>query len=520
MVESSEKVAIPVLSIKLHKMAEAHPYDQTIVAMASILGKMADNNKVFISRNELKDLYNKLYSRNTKFAEYFHEELGDINNLSGPTFAEKSTAPITSTHEYIADPILSNALNAAFDNAPLKQFSNQIAAKAKQIVATNLDVWNLRASKLEVAAGNEHFIIVKADYDTPKGVTSILVPVEVNKEKVLEPGVFIANAGPQDLNNTNIKKYVTSYSGKGLKVSAKEVLAVATVSVTGKKDITDVELAVIRMNSNREKTAAVGGITGLKLDAEPKNIEVFIPKSAEADSFAAKFASESGVAGFKFGNDKISLGREVITRTIAGLGIKNPQISVVACDDNTIFYGVSLFGGKAAFKVPVKVANNRVINPDFIICNGSVASFSKESISELLVNGSTDAKVVAATSPQHNLGPAELVQNVKAAVSEGNYAKAEDALNVLQQSGNVSAYKDAFCSYINGMGMTKQASEKQTACSLIVKAKTSSHQMCGHTNLPLHKVYQDDQGNCQPLYRKGMDETYQGAFFMNAKIFG
>jgi hypothetical protein len=54
---------------------------------------------------------------------------------------------------------------------------------------------------------------------------------------------------------------------------------------------------------------------------------------------------------------------------------------------------------------------------------------------------------------------------------------------------------------------------------MIVKNAHSSHRICGHTNLPLHKVYQDKEGNCRPLYRKEMDETYQGAYFLNSKIF-
>src|SRR5271165_4875834 len=145
--KSNEKVAIPVLSVKLHKLAETHPYDQTVVAMASILGKMADNNKVFISRTELQGLYNKLYTRNSKFAEYFATELGVVEKA--PVTLEKTQAPIGATHQNFADPILANALSAAWDGSvPLKAFSADSAAKAKHAVASNLDVWNLKASRL------------------------------------------------------------------------------------------------------------------------------------------------------------------------------------------------------------------------------------------------------------------------------------------------------------------------------------------------------------------------------------
>lgn len=521
--KNNEKVAIPVLSVKLHRLAEAHPYDQSIVSMASIVSKMADHDKLFITRTELKDLYNKLYSRNTKLAEYLEAELGSAPEIKKEAF-EQTQAPLTNSHKPFVDPVLANALAAAWDGAvPLKSFTQDAATLAKRAVASNLDVWNLRASTLDVEAGNEYFIVIKADYNTPKGTTSVFVPVETRKGKVLEPSVFMCNAGPQELNNTNLKNYITKFAGAKLRVRAGDVLKVLTKEVTGTDIISDLEMAVTKVASAKEQghkeAGFIGGITGQSIYSEPKK-DVNLPHSKETETFAAKFASASGIADFTHGSDKLNLGRDVIVRQLAGFGIKNPQIRVISSDDTTIFYGVSLFGGKTAFKVPVKIANDRIVSPDVLICDGSVASFSKESISDLLVASATDSKVAAATSSQHALTPAELVQNVRMAVAEGNYSKAEDALNILQQSGNATAYRDAFASYINGMGAIKKEASEKTTCSRIVKNATSSHPLCGHTNLPLHKVYQDEHGNCQPLYRKGMKETSEGAFFMNAKIFG
>lgn len=519
MVESNEKVAIPIISIKLSKMAEAHPYDQTIVSMANIFNKMADHNKLFVTRSELKSLYNKLYTRNTKFAEYFQAELGVAPEVEAPKPVESK--PIVNAHQHFSDPILSNALNSAFDkHTPLKTYSDYDANSAKVAVTSNLEDWNLRASKLEIGAGNEHFIIVNASYNTPKGTTSILVPVETVKGKTIQPSMFMCNAGPQELNHVNIKNYLTTFAGAKLKVRAEAVLAVITKEVLGGDVISNVEMAATKVASTKERTGDFGGVLGQKVMDLPRNLEVFIPKSAESDSFAAKFSTAAGVAGFTFGTEKLNLGREVLARALAGFGIKNPQINVVGHDNSTVFYGVALFGGKTAFKVPVKIAGNRVTAPEVIICNGALSSFSKESISQLLVAGVSDNKVAAVVSPQHTLNAADLVNNVQKAVGEENYAKAEDALNILQQSGNEVAYKEAFACYINGLGgMTKSASS-QKSCNMIVKTATSSHPICGHTNLPLHKVYQDEHGNCQPNYRKGMDGNYQGAFFMNSKIFG
>src|ERR1700678_2786785 len=87
MLNDQEKIAIPWLNIKLNKVVEAHPYDQTIRAIANIVSKMEDNNKLLISKGELKDLYKKTYTNHTKFAEYFKDELGNIDPLATPKFA-------------------------------------------------------------------------------------------------------------------------------------------------------------------------------------------------------------------------------------------------------------------------------------------------------------------------------------------------------------------------------------------------------------------------------------------------
>ena len=520
---NNEKIAVPLLAVKLRQAAEANPYDQTIVAMMKIVSKFEDNNKLLISKGELKDLYNKLYTKDTKFADIFESELGEMNNLALPKFASKYEEPIVDAYKSVADPILSNALASAFDkNVPLKLFSKELANKATIAVGSNLDAWNLRASKLDVESGNEHFIVVKADYDTPKGLTSILVPVEVSKNKITEPSVFMGNNGPQELNHVNIKAYISTQAGAKLNVRANDVIDVLTNAITEKKDVSEVQLALTRVNAKKE--TAVPFFADAVLNQEvsnPQNVEVVLPKLGEFNTFAEKFESPLGFANFKFGVDKVNLGRDVIVRTLTEFGIKAPQINVINADDTSVIYAVSLHGGRVAFNVPVKFANNRVINPNLIICNGNVYPFSKNSIHKIAVSNETDYKAAAVTSPVYGLKPSELIDTVRTAMSEGNYAKAEDALNILMQSGDDKAYKTAFVAFSNGLSMKKTASENEVKCSMAMPSANSKHLICGHTGLPLHKVCQDKFGNCQPLYRKGMDETQTAAaYFMNAKIFG
>lgn len=521
MLKDQEKLAIPLLSIKLRKMAEAHPEDGTVLAVSNIVSKMEDNRKLLMSQSELKSLYSKLYVNHTKFAEYFREELGMPAETQLTKSAAQKSKPLASA-DHFSDPILASALACAFDKTlPVKLFAKETGEKAREIVSRNLENWNLKASKLNPVSGNEHFIVVQADYETPKGMVSILVPVELHNGKVADPNLFMGNKGPQDLNYISLRSYITTQAGTKLRASAAEMVDVLTSSITKQASISSVSLALTRLNASKETRSPFFAdmVLGQTIPEQVKNAEVSLPQAGQFQSFAEKFESPLGYANLHFGVNKVNLGRDVIARALISFGLKNAQINIADANESTIVYAVALNNGHTAFNVPVKFANNRLLNPEFILCNGSALPFSKQGVQRLFLKNEKDYKAAAATSAQYGLKPNELIDNVRAAMAESNYEKAEDALNILAESGNTEAYKTAFTVFANGLSLKKEAAEQKT-CSMIVKSSSSEHPVCGHTNLPVHKVYQDEHGQCHPLYRRAMNENYDGAMFMNAKIFG
>lgn len=517
--DDNERIATPVLAAKLAKCMAAYPGDQTIGSMARVIEKMADNNTLFIRKADLKSLYSKLYSRNTKFAELFQDELGALPEETSVTLMPRDEAKNLNPYQ-VADPVLANALPSLFDKQlPVKMFSKTLADKALHSVGTSLDAWGLKPNSLTVDDGNDKFLVIKADYETPKGVTSFFVPVELHKDNVVEATVFMGNTGPQDLTHTAIKSYVTSQAGNKLKVSAPTILGALTTASSENRVLSDTELAMTRLNASRQGKSEffADGIIGQKM-AEASKKDVELPKLGEFQSFEKQFTSPQGLAAWKFGADKVKLAASHITREVAGMGYKNPQVTITNHDESTIFYGVSLDSGKVAFTVPVKIAAGKLQKPGLLICNGTAASFDKEGINALYVNNQSDFKVAAAASPQFGLKPSDLIDNIRQAAAEGNYGKAEDALNVLASCNDAKAYATGF--HIYKQGLLGQVAPTATQCSKMMKSASSEHPVCSHTGLPVHKVYQDKDGNCRPLYRRGMEETYEGASFMNSKIFG
>lgn len=517
MMIDSEKFTAPVLASKLRKYAQQCPTDQTLVMMANVIGKLADK-QTFITRAELKRLYNQFYVRNNKCAQVLKDELGDLGVQTTPKLYERDSGSEVDISVH-ADQILVNALDSVFDGSvPLKLYSKAASELAQNSVKRALNSWNLGASNINIEAGNEKVLIVKAEYDTPKGRTSFYIPVEIKDNKIVEASDFIGNIGPQELNHVNIKSYLASHAGSKLKVTGSQLLSLIDNSMNG-KSISDTEFALAKLKASRasKEEYFANQITGQELN-KVASADVSLPKLAETELFENKFNSPEGIAEFSFGGSNVRTGFDLVNRALNSFGHKGSRIKVAGSNDNTILYAVAINGGQVGFTVPVKVASNKVTLPTVILHNGTLSKFNSETLSKMCSTNS-DSKVAAYASPVHGLKPSDLINEVREAMIDQNTARAEDALNVLRESGDEKAYAFAFKAFTDGLA-NKTADKEECKCSMIIKSSASKHPVCGHTGLPTHKVYQDKFGNCLPLYRRGMNESYEGGYFMNHKIFG
>jgi hypothetical protein len=522
-IEDNHKLALPILSAKLNKLAKSYPNDQTILAISNIVDKLSDK-QFFITRAELKKLYNTLHSRNTKFAEFFADELGKIDNVpASPTLYKRDSSSNNELNiSKFGDAVLASALESVFDKTiPLKNYSKDAATKAIKSVTSILDSWNLKAAHIDVANGNEKFLVVRAEYHTPKGSTSFYIPVEVNNNDISEPYIFMGNTGPKTLNYTNIKEYLTQFAGDKLKIKADEILDVLVSVASSNRRISDAEIALIKLNANKKSSLGEFGnqIIGQRLEEKPVP-DIKTDRSEESFCFEKKFNSPFGIASITFGQDKVKLGSDLVSRHLKSFGYDNHRITVNSSDSNTIFYGVSLDYGRVAFTVPVKVTSNKVFEPTVLLCEGSISPFSSKTINKLYMENITDSRVAATASAQYGLKPSELIDNIRNAVKNNNFACAEDSLNVLRNYGDEKAYAIGFKIYSSALAGNIPSGPEESGCSHTVKSPNNQVPVCVHTGLPINKVYQDKYGNCRPLYRKGMDESYEGAYFMNHKIFG
>lgn len=495
--EANEKLSLPLFSIKLATAQQSFPEDYTIGMMATVVSRMANSDKLFISRAEVKDLYEKFYSRNSKFAVVFEEELGKVEEVPKPTLynreGEGTEAISLNTHQNLDGLVLSNSLNQAFGTiGQYKAYTDKQARQAADTCNFKLATLGFEVSS-EVADGRRDVLVCSASFDTPRGKTSVLIPVECVDDKYFPPTVFIANTGTQELNRGNLMNYLVSHAGEKLHIQAGEIF-----------------VAKIK-NADLTENPTLGVKEEIFNPNLLNNLKVEEPSDPELSSIAHTFDTELGLAVFKFGKDVVVNGGSLVSRQLNSCGLPSHQIAILSSTDNDIIYSVSVNGGVTAFKVPVKVENGRVMPPSVVLCGGAVKSFDQTSIAEILKEGGFDRVAASSASPVYGMKPSELINIVRSAVSEGNYIKAEDALNVLANSDDNKAYQVALGAFSRGLKGEKVIEGATTKCAMIVKSKHSQHDMCGHTGLPLHEVYQDKHNQCQKLYRKAMDETNEGA---------
>lgn len=514
-----EKLPVPVLAVRAKKLAEANPYDQTAIGMYNFLSKRADS-EIFISKSDLKLAYQKLYTSNNVFAQAFKEELGGTQ-LPTP---QKMVHSESENQDFLAsqaDLDLTNALSSILDpTQEVKTYNSETAISAEKACYHELARYALAPKTIKVMAGQVDLLICQATYETPKGEKQLIVPVEIREKRALLPTMFLADDGLTDLNKVALEKYLKNSLEIKSSVNLQKLLTTLSDIKNGKTSpVNEVEQLLLKKKASAGTPAYdSNSIIGQNINKENLNVELpTFQVSEEIQSFADNLSSAKGEAEFIFGKNIVQLGQNLISQDLKSFGYSQVQVKVASSTQKSIVYAASI-DGKTGFKVPVKIENNKAVAPKAIICNKNVYSFNANGVAQL-VSENQDLNIVAYTSPLYNTKGSELVDLLKTAMLDNDYSKAEEILIVLKSTDEKS-YKVAFNTYQQGLTGNLQLANKVSAsqCSLQIKHASSQHVICGHTNLPLNKVYQDKHGNCSPLYRQGMDNSYEGASFMSSKV--
>lgn len=516
----SEKFSVGVLAVRARKIAEAFPNDPTSVAMYNFLNKRA-NFESLISRAEFRNVYNKLFSKNNKFGGLFTEELG-ITELPKPKLMQREAGDsknfIKEAYKNLANPILTNALSEIFDQKGInKPYSVSIAKSAARTCLHELNRF-AAPSKIDVVAGQVDLLICQASYETPKGWCSVLLPVEIKEGTALLPTVFLGKLGFMDLSKETLEQHIKETAGKNFKIDVQQLLHEVVSAKNGVKSLSEMEMIIAKAKAASGNSHDINNILYQEIDKVQPLLEP--PQTDETEKFANRLSTSTGIAEFKFGKSVVDKARNLLKMAMNEFGYPHANITVCNADDATVYFAVSV-DNRAAFKIPMKISGKKeaacFYSPEIVISAGSIYSFSKSGISKILSSGDPDQYMMAVASPAYGLKPSELIEQVRIAIAEGDIPRAEDALIVLQQSDSPS-FKEALTIYQAGFGGQVKTASQQPCCAKQRKVAYSKYMICGHTNLPIHKVYQDQNGDCHPTYRKSICEA-EGGSFMHSKVY-
>ncbi len=434
-IEANETFALPVVAAKARREANARPNDTHLVTASQVLTKMA-SDKMFISRSELANIVERFGATHSKLSQVFSDELGKRAEPKPHTFVREANEGMALDRDYqkFSDPVLANALAGAFDTNPTEKiYSTEDAQRAQRAAYAQLINIGLRPREIKTFAGRRDIIICQAIHETPLGTANVLIPVELIEGKATLPQLFFTPNGFEEFEKDAYENHVRKVAGKGFRVDGSKLLDVLEQVKRGESTIAnEVEMAAIKVASEQGSTPSLENAIYYTELVEPQ-ADVVLPKMPETPEakFAETLGKPDGIARFIHGDKIVEAGRALVIRKFAELGYRSVQVKVAEVERDKVFYAVAI-GAGTGFKVPVEVSEGRIIPPQIVFADGIVTSFTKEAISEIVQSGTGGNKRALATaSPCYEMKPTELLDVVRESVSEGNYIRAEEAINTL-----------------------------------------------------------------------------------------
>ena len=434
-IEADETFALPIIAAKARREAQARPDDTHLVNASQVLTKMA-SDKMFINRAELANIVERFGASHSKLSQVFTEELGKRAEPKPQTFAREANEGTSLDRDYqrFSDPILANALAGAFDANPTEKiYSTADAQRAQRAAYAQLINIGVLPKEVKTFAGRKDIIICQAVHDTPLGIANVLIPVELIEGRATLPQLFFTPSGFEEFDKEAYETHVLKVAGKGFRVDGAKLLDVLEQVKRGSSTIVnEVELAAIKVASEQGSTPSLENAIYYAELVDPK-ADVALPQMPETPEakFADTLGKPDGIARFIHGDKIVEAGRALVIRKFAELGYKSVQVSVADVERDKVFYAVAI-GTGTGFKVPIDVVEGRVEQPKILFADGIVTAFTKEAISQIVKSGSGGNKrALAAASPCYDLKPTELLNIVAESVKEGNYIRAEEAINTL-----------------------------------------------------------------------------------------
>jgi len=519
------------VSNRLTKVADAHPQDTVIKAVARVIERMSQQDPTrLICQAEIDEVYQRLVGLNPN--TQFREILGDLLISKAPEpvhpgkqYAEAYRDPLTEAIAEI-DPAITKGLGKIFD-AREERYDPNMAAVVRDKVGMELKSLGFD-SRIRLAGGNARYLVFSADLRTKHGASRVYIPAEAVSGRF--PSIFLSGDRFVPLTSKNLREHLEVSAGrKELPPSIPAVLASLDV-LTGQARKTASKEDVTKISNLLPFKDGSAGLSGMPLYADMKQEEVHdvriprveVPKPLKA--LASEIEESVTEASVGYPQAAVRLAKRTLHAELTAMGFRGVQVRVASgTDDGLICEAVlNTAKGKVSIEVPIEMQNNQPLMPSVFAQGDFCDDFNEAKLKAFIQRDPPTVSVaVRRDSPLLGSSIGELKDALIKAVAQENYKACEDILEVMAERWPDRS-REALVTYKQ---LLRQASVMRQAhsdmrCSKIIRSSNSIHPLCGHLMVPIHKVIQDEHGRCHlaSRYHARQNQDDGSAFFSNAKV--
>lgn len=522
------------LDQRLQKVADDHPHDTVIKAVARVIEQMKNKNPSgIISQGKIEKIYNDLIGLNVSGTK-FRSVLGDLLISEKPNsvepnkkFAERIRDNSENEVKLDLDENVKNGFEKLFGQVSDKYDHNK-AKLAQEKINLELNSLGFKNNRIKIAGGNSEFLVFSADIDTNRGTVRTYIPTEASGEKF--PSVFISGNQFDELKKENLNSYIVESSFRKSHLPTVSNILNTLKILTSKSEQKDDEFkkvaSYLGCDNEDMKFSAPELFADLPNDKIVKDVQIpktTIPKPLKV--LASQIEENLVETSIGYPQITVRLAKKMVNAELTSMGFKNSQTYVKeATNDGFICEAViNTPKGKMPIEVPIEIKNDFPLLPSVFAKDDYIAEFNVSNIKNFILKNTDFKSIVRDDSPLNEMTLSELKNIIVKSAMAKEYDICNDSLNVIEKKFGgdihrniVSDYYKMLVNINNTVDTIKQAYNDSDQ---FIKTPNSLYPIHKKFGRPAHELIRDENGvyHLKSSYNPRKNNA-EGGFFSNAKI--
>ena len=526
--ERGNEYIISRVDNRMRQAVNQYPRDTVIRAVAGVVERMASiNPSRVISQGEINEIYNNLVGLGSN--TQFREALGDLLNTqiektstTDPEFISKNRDTEDSSIDVLGG--VDNELKILFEQSEDKYDRDKIAS-AKHRVDSELSMLGYKQTRTKFAGGNSQFLVFSSDLDTNRGAVRVYIPCEAKSQNL--PSVFVAGDQFMELTPENIQTHIVESANFRTNLPPVHAIlhSLNILTAQAKKTMPEREFNKIAGKIPTDKTMPLCAPSLLGTIPEEKplgtvempKINVPEPLKVLANDIEEKMVETA----LDFPLVSVRAAKNMLAAEINSMGFSGTQIKIAApTSDGFICEAIiNTPNGKTSIEVPIEMKQDRPLMPAVFAQSDQVFDFDEETLKIFISKNANRDTYINRDSQLLDIDISKLRDLLVKSALDKNFTTCDEILAAASERFDAVTYKNLVTDF-NSILKNASTTEVKSSCQRQVKSPNSIYKYCGHHNVPLHDVVQDDGGNCclKKTYFSRQAQETEGAMFSSARV--